>query len=76
LTLEFALLPPNLAKIGAISIWGWAIASAGALALANVYARLGTTDPQAPVPVFRTLQKYNKVNYLQGLAKRFLIQKP
>ncbi|MBD3278994.1 MAG: cadaverine/lysine antiporter [Candidatus Aegiribacteria sp.] len=46
-----ALLPSNLASIGSISIFGWLIAGAGALALALVYARLGTENPQAGGPV-------------------------
>lgn len=37
-----ALLPANLASIGAISIWGWVISIIGAMSLAYVYARLAT----------------------------------
>lgn len=46
-----ALLPANLAKIGSISIFAWVIAGLGALALALVYARLGTENPQPGGPV-------------------------
>ncbi|NCC52672.1 MAG: amino acid permease, partial [Spartobacteria bacterium] len=46
-----ALLPSSLAKIGSIAIWGWLLAGIGALALAFVYAKLGTTDPQEGGPV-------------------------
>ena len=46
-----ALLPSNLAKIGSVSIIAWGIVSFGALALAFVYARLGTENPQAGGPV-------------------------
>lgn len=41
-----ALLPAGLARIGAISIIGWIIATIGALALAYVFARLSTKNPQ------------------------------
>ena len=33
-----ALLPANLAKIGAISVFGWVISIIGAMSLAYVYA--------------------------------------
>ncbi len=46
-----ALLPSNLARIGSISVFAWVIAGAGALALAFVYARLGTENPQTGGPV-------------------------
>jgi len=46
-----ALLPSNLAKIGSIAVWGWLLAGVGALALAFVYAKLGTTDPQEGGPI-------------------------
>lgn len=46
-----ALLPANLAKIGSIAIFAWAIAGIGALALAYVYAKLGTDNPQQGGPV-------------------------
>jgi len=46
-----ALLPANLAKIGSISVFGWLIAGLGALALAYVYAKLGTDNPQAGGPI-------------------------
>jgi len=46
-----ALLPSNLAQIGSISIFAWIIAGMGALALAFVFARLGTENPQAGGPV-------------------------
>ncbi|HHF3507412.1 TPA: amino acid permease [Haemophilus influenzae] len=46
-----ALLPAGLARIGAISIIGWIIATIGALALAYVFARLSTKNPQEGGPV-------------------------
>ena len=46
-----ALLPANLASIGSIAVIAWVIAGAGALALAYVYAKLGTVNPQAGGPV-------------------------
>lgn len=46
-----ALLPANLAAIGSISIFGWAIALTGSLALAYVYSRLGMEDPQDGGPI-------------------------
>ena len=46
-----ALLPTAFAPIGSITLIGWLVASAGAIALAYVYAQLGTTDPQSAGPV-------------------------
>lgn len=74
-----ALLPANLAKIGAISVYGWAIAGIGALALAFVYARLGTENPQEGGPVayagevspilgFQTGVLYFHANWIGNLA--------
>lgn len=42
-----ALLPSNLASIGSVALFGWLIAMFGALALAYVYARLSTVNPQS-----------------------------
>ena len=46
-----ALLPSNLASIGSVALFGWLIAIFGALALAYVYARLSTVNPQSGGPV-------------------------
>jgi len=74
-----ALLPANLAKIGSISVFAWAVAGIGALALAFVYARLGTENPQAGGPVayagevapilgFQTGVLYFHANWIGNLA--------
>src|SRR4030095_4770464 len=44
------LLPVNLASVGGIAVFGWLIATAGALALALVFAKLGELDPQEGGP--------------------------
>jgi arginine:agmatine antiporter len=44
------LLPATLAAIGGITLIGWAVASAGALLVAAVLARLGRVSPQAGGP--------------------------
>ncbi len=44
---DIALLPSNLASIGSVALFGWAIALVGALALAYVFARLSTVNPQS-----------------------------
>lgn len=46
-----ALLPSNLAAIGSISIISWLLAIFGALALAYVFAKLGTINPQEGGPI-------------------------
>jgi len=74
-----ALLPANLAKIGSISVIAWVIAGFGALALALVYARLGTENPQPGGPVayagevspilgFQTGVLYFNANWIGNLA--------
>jgi cadaverine:lysine antiporter len=74
-----ALLPANLAKIGSISLIAWIVAGIGALALAFVYARLGTEDPQQGGPVayageispalgFQTGVLYFNANWIGNLA--------
>ena len=74
-----ALLPANLAKIGSISIFSWLIVGVGALALAYVYARLGTENPQTGGPVayagevspilgFQTGVLYFHANWIGNLA--------
>jgi len=74
-----ALLPANLAKIGSISVIAWVVAGVGALALALVYARLGTEDPQpggpvayageiAPILGFQTGVLYFNANWIGNLA--------
>ncbi|TCV94545.1 cadaverine:lysine antiporter (APA family) [Luteibacter rhizovicinus] len=44
------LLPANLASVGSISIFGWVVATVGAMALGLVFARLGHLDPQQGGP--------------------------
>lgn len=46
-----SLLPANLAAIGSIATIGWAVAIVGALALALVFSKLGTIDPQQGGPI-------------------------
>jgi cadaverine:lysine antiporter len=46
-----ALLPANLAAIGSVTIISWLIASLGAICLAFVFAKLGSTNPQDGGPV-------------------------
>jgi cadaverine:lysine antiporter len=46
-----ALLPKSLATIGSITVFGWLIATLGALSLAYVFAKLGTINPQSGGPV-------------------------
>ncbi len=74
-----ALLPSNLARIGSISLVAWLIVGLGALALAYVYAKLGTENPQAGGPVayagevapilgFQTGVLYFHANWIGNLA--------
>lgn len=74
-----ALLPANLAKIGSIAVLGWIIAGIGALALAFVYAKLGTDNPQAGGPIayagevspilgYQTGVLYFNANWIGNLA--------
>lgn len=74
-----ALLPANLAAIGAISVFGWVIALIGAISLAYVYARLATKDPQEGGPIayagevskdlgFQTGVLYYHANWIGNLA--------
>ncbi|MFC3551005.1 amino acid permease [Lysobacter cavernae] len=44
------LLPANLATVGSISLFGWIVATTGAVALGLVFARLGQLDPQPGGP--------------------------
>ena len=44
------LLPANLATVGSISSFGWLIATAGAIALGLVFARLSQLNPQPGGP--------------------------
>lgn len=46
-----SLLPSDLAAIGSISIISWVLAIVGALALAYVFAKLGTENPQEGGPI-------------------------
>lgn len=74
-----ALLPANLAGIGAISIFGWIISIIGAMSLAYVYARLATKNPQQGGPIayagelspafgFQTGVLYYHANWIGNLA--------
>ena len=74
-----ALLPSNLASIGSVALFGWAIALVGALALAYVFARLSTVNPQSGGPVayageispafgFQTGVLYYHANWIGNLA--------
>lgn len=74
-----ALLPANLASVGAVSIFGWGIALLGAMSLAYVYARLATKDPQEGGPIayagevskdlgFQTGVLYYHANWIGNLA--------
>ena len=74
-----ALLPSNLASIGSVALFGWLIAIVGALALAYVYARLSTVNPQNGGPVayageispafgFQTGVLYYHANWIGNLA--------
>ena len=74
-----ALLPTNLAGIGAISLWGWVISLIGAMSLAYVYARLATKNPQQGGPIayagelspafgFQTGVLYYHANWIGNLA--------
>ena len=62
-----ALLPANLAKLGSIAIWGWLFAGVGALALAYVYAQLGTKDPQEGGPIAYSSEVAPIFGYQAGL---------
>lgn len=44
------LLPVSMASVGGIAVFGWLVATAGALALALVFAKLGELDPQEGGP--------------------------
>ena len=62
-----ALLPSNLAKIGSIAIYGWLFSGIGALALAYVFAKLGTTDPQEGGPIAYSSEVAPVFGYQSGL---------
>ncbi|MCF6766984.1 amino acid permease [Thiotrichales bacterium 19S11-10] len=74
-----ALLPSNLAAIGSLTFISWIIASIGAIALAFVFARLGSENPQeggpvayagevAPILGFQTGVLYFNANWIGNLA--------
>lgn len=44
------LLPASMASIGSISVYGWILASVGALLLALVFARISTLVPKGGGP--------------------------
>jgi arginine:agmatine antiporter len=44
------LLPVNLASVGSIAVFGWIVATAGAVALGLIFAKLGELDPQEGGP--------------------------
>jgi len=44
------LLPSSLASVGSVALLGWLVATAGAIALGLVFAKLGELDPQEGGP--------------------------
>jgi APA family basic amino acid/polyamine antiporter len=52
------LLPSSLAPFGGLSLVGWLVSSAGALALALVFARLARLDPAAGGPYAYTRRAF------------------
>jgi arginine:agmatine antiporter len=44
------LLPVNLASVGGIAVFGWIVATAGAVALGLVFAKLGELEPKEGGP--------------------------
>lgn len=44
------LLPSNLASVGGIAVFGWLVATGGALALGLVFAKLGQLEPKEGGP--------------------------
>ena len=44
------LLPSSLASVGGIAVFGWIVATTGAVALGLVFAKLGELDPQEGGP--------------------------
>jgi cadaverine:lysine antiporter len=74
-----ALLPANLAAIGSITLISWLIAIVGGLALAYLFATLGTTNPQegglvayagevSPILGYQTGVLYFHANWIGNLA--------
>lgn len=74
-----ALLPANLATLGSITSISWILASIGAIALAFVFAKLATTNPQqggpvayageiAPILGYQTSVLYFNANWIGNLA--------
>ncbi len=74
-----ALLPANLAALGSITLISWLIAIIGALALAYLFAKLGTLNPQegglvayagevSPVLGYQTGVLYFHANWIGNLA--------
>lgn len=74
-----ALLPANLSALGSITFISWIITSIGAIALAFVFAKLSSTDPQGGGPVayagevspilgFQTGVLYFNANWIGNLA--------
>jgi cadaverine:lysine antiporter len=74
-----ALLPATLSSLGSITLISWILASIGALALAFVFAKLGSSDPQpggpeayatevAPILGYQTGVLYYNANWVGNLA--------
>lgn len=74
-----ALLPVSLASIGSITFASWILASIGAIALAFVFAKLATKDPEqggpvayageiAPILSYQTGVLYFNANWIGNLA--------
>lgn len=55
------LLPASLAPFGGVSLVGWLVSTAGALALAVVFARLSRLDPAAGGPYAYTRRAFGDV---------------
>lgn len=76
---SIALLPANLAALGSITFISWIFASAGAVALAFVYAKLSAKNPEqggpvayagqvAPILGYQTGVLYFNANWIGNLA--------
>jgi APA family basic amino acid/polyamine antiporter len=55
------LLPASLAAFGGVSLLGWGVSTAGAIALALVFARLARNDPAAGGPYAYTRRAFGDV---------------
>ena len=62
-----ALLPSSLGSVGSISLFSWIITILGSLALAYVFSRLGSIDPQEGGPVAYATQVSPILGYQTGI---------